>query len=192
MKQLTLIIPVLLVITLVSCGKQDRELKAINKEMAEVDSIVKMNQVLTVEQRMRTGELVERIDDYADDHEEDTLSAQLLFHAAILCDKMPDYKKELKLLDKLVKKFPESRLAPQALATAARVSEAGRQDLNVARSYLIQIKEKYPNSPYALNIDLQIEYVGDDEGLLNAIMEKNGTSLESVLHPGDSVDTVKK
>ena len=95
-------------------------------------------------------------------------------------------------LELLAERYPESEYAPQALVTAARVSEENVNNIERSIKYLQQIKDKYPESPYATNIDLQIEYAGDDEALLDAIMERNGVDLDSLLEAADSIDAVKK
>lgn len=182
---------VLLMVAMSSCNKRDKEIKEIDTMTMAVDSILKTNPVLTVEQRMKTEELALELTEFSDNYPNDSLSPQYLYQASMLYHVMPDYRKELRTLDLLVEKFPDSPLAPQALATAARVCEESKQDIKSSRDYLTQIKEKYPNSPYAVNIDLQIEYAGDAEGLLRAIMEKKGMNLDSLNAEIDSVDAVK-
>ncbi len=175
-----------------SCASRDKEVKEIYGKSVEMDSILRANPVLAMENRMKADELIEEYMAFAEKYPEDSLSPEFMFKSAMIYHITTEFKKELETLDKLVKTFPKSELAPQALATAARVSEGDMNDIEKSKSYLIQLRDKYPESVYSVNIDMQIEYAGDAEGLLNAIMAKKGVNLDEVLDAADSTDAMKK
>lgn len=191
MNRALIILIIVSVFVFTSCNKRESEVKEIYASSIEMDSVLRTNPVLAVEHRIMAEDLIEDYMEFADKYPEDSLSAQFIFKSAMLFHMLPFYDKEVEALEMLAERYPESEYAPQALATAARVSEENLNDLERCTGYLKQIKERYPESPYAVNIDMQIEYAGDDEGLLNAIMEKKGVDLDSLLNAADSVDAVK-
>lgn len=173
---LTILFAVLLVV-LTACNKRDTEVKEITELSAAVDSMIRVTPVLTVEQKVKTESLIAEYLEFIKNYPNDSLCPQYLINSALLYHVMPDYNKELRTVDQLVADYPKSPLAPQGLAIAARVCEESLRDLNRAKSYLQQIQDSYADSPYAVNIDLQIEYIGDSEGLLEAIMERTGKKM---------------
>lgn len=179
-------------LVLVSCNKREKELEEIYAASVEMDSVLRVNEVLSVKHRVMAEDLIQEYMEFANNYPEDSLAPQFIFKSAMLYHFIPFYDKELETLELLAERYPKSEYAPQALVTAARVSEENVNNIEKSIKYLQQIKEKYPESPYATNIDLQIEYAGDDEALLDAIMEKNGVDLDSLLDAADSIDAVKK
>lgn len=186
------ILSILLSIVLTACNTREKKLDEITSLSIKVDSMLKINPVLTVKQRQMGEELIKEYTEYAEKFPEDSLSPQFLMRSALLYHAMPEYKLELKTFDLLVERYPESEYAPQALATAARVCEENLNDFNASQVYLEKIKNNYPQSPYAVNIDLQIEYIGDADGLLKAIMAQRGIDMDSLFSEHDSIDTMKK
>ncbi len=180
----------LTVLFLASCNGREKELEEIREAAVQMDSVLRVNPVLTVEHKVMAEGLISEYTEYVRNYPDDTLCAGFLMKSALLYQAMPLFKEELAMLDRLIEEYPESAYTQQALATAARVSEDMLRDYPAARNYLTMLKEKYPDGPYSSNIDLQIEYVGDPDGLLEAIMEKAGMSLDTVLTEA-SVDTVK-
>ncbi len=175
-----------------ACDKKGKELKEIDEMANQMDSVLKANAVLGVEQKVAAEKLIDEYLEFVNQYPNDSLSIEFLMKSAMLYHVMPDYGKELAVLERLVAQYPESPAAPQALAISARVSEDNLRNFEQARVYLKQIQEKYPESPYSVNIDLQVEYVGDAEGLLEAIMERTGVKADTVFAPKDSIDAVKK
>ncbi|MFI5171852.1 MAG: tol-pal system YbgF family protein [Chitinophagales bacterium] len=192
MNRILLIIALFLGTFFTSCVTREKQLDKVTSLSVEVDSILRTSPVLTVRQRESAGELIEAYNKYTEKFPEDSLSPKFMMKSALLYHALGNYLQELKTLELIVEKYPDTDYAPQALATGARVSEENINDLHRSRYYLKKIQEEYPESPYAINIDLQIEYVGDADGLLNAIMARRGINLDSLLAEPDSVDTVKK
>jgi tetratricopeptide (TPR) repeat protein len=190
MKRCFTVLTAILLLTLTSCDKRVSEIKEINAMSTEVDSMIRSVPVLTVEQKVKTEALIAEYLEFATNYPKDTLSAKYLIDAALLYIVLPDYNKSLHVIDQLVKQFPKSNYAPQGLAIAARVSEDNLRNFESAKGYLQQIQTNYSESPYAVNIDLQIEYLGDTQGLLEAIMDRTGQSMPGEVAP-DSVDAVK-
>jgi len=192
MNKLFGVVTLVSIFVLVSCNKRENELKEIYAASVEMDSVLRTNEVLSVKQRVMAEDLVQEYMEFANNYPEDSLAPQFIFKSAMLFHFIPFYDKELEALEMLAERYPESEYAPQALVTAARVSEENLNNIDKSIQYLQQLKDKYPESPYATNIDLQMEYAGDDEALLDAIMEKNGIDLDSLLEAADSVDAMKK
>ena len=192
MKKLFGVLTFISLFVFVSCNTREKELEEISEASIEMDSVLRTNPVLSVEQRVMAEDLIQEYMEFANKYPEDSLAPQFIFKSAMLFHFIPFYDKELNTLELLAERYPESEYAPQALVTAARVSEENVNNIEGSIKYLQQIKDKYPESPYATNIDLQIEYAGDDEALLDAIMERNGVDLDSLLEAADSIDAVKK
>ncbi|MEI2676258.1 MAG: tetratricopeptide repeat protein [Chitinophagaceae bacterium] len=179
------------VLVAAGCDKKAKEIAEIEEMAVAVDSIIKINPVLNVGQKVEAEKLINEYLEFANNYPEDSLSAEYLMKTAILYHLMPDYGKELAILEKVIAQYPNSAYAPQALAIGARVSEDNLKNYEQAKTYLKQIQDKYSDSPYAVNIDLQIEHVGDLEGLLEAIMERTGVTLDEAFSKADSIDAVK-
>ncbi len=192
MKKYFAVLTVILMVLTTACDKKGKELKEIDEMATQMDSVLKANAVLGVEQKVAAEKLIDEYLEFVNQYPNDSLSIEFLMKSAMLYHVMPDYGKELAVLERLVAQYPESPAAPQALAISARVSEDNLRNFEQARVYLKQIQEKYPESPYSVNIDLQVEYVGDAEGLLEAIMERTGVKADTVFAPKDSIDAVKK
>ena len=192
MKKLFGVLTFISLFVFVSCNTREKELEEISEASIEMDSVLRTNPVLSVEQRVMAEDLIQEYMEFANKYPEDSLAPQFIFKSAMLFHFIPFYDKELNTLELLAERYPESEYAPQALVTAARVSEENVNNIERSIKYLQQIKDKYPESPYATNIDLQIEYAGDGEALLDAIMERNGVDLDSLLEAADSIDAVKK
>lgn len=192
MKKYFAVLTVMVMVLTTACDKKGKELKEIDEMATQMDSVLKANPVLGVEQKVAAEQLIDEYLEFVNQYPNDSLSIEFLMKSAMLYHVMPDYGKELAVLERLVAQYPESPAAPQALAIGARVSEDNLRNYEQARVYLKQIQEKYPESPYSVNIDLQVEYVGDAEGLLEAIMERTGVKADTVFAPKESIDAVKK
>jgi len=169
---------------LVSCESRSREIKEIEEQAGPVDSMLQVTDVLAPAQREQAQEMVEEYEEFAEKYPDDSLAPVYLFKASFIKTAIPDYKGQLEILDKIAATYPKTDYAPQALALASTVCQNYTNDLEKAREYLRKIQADYPDSPYAINIDLQIEYVGDDDGLFEATRERKAEM--------DSVNAVKK
>lgn len=192
MKRYLLMCLVAAAIITTGCDSKAKEINEIEQMATSVDSMINVSPVLNVGQKVEAEKLISRYLDFVNTYPEDSVSPEYLMKCAILYHHLPDYGKELAILEKVVAQYPKTTYAPQALAISARVSEDNIQNLAQTRTYLTQIQEKYPESPYAVNIDLQIEHVGDPEGLLESIMERTGVTLDEAFGKADSIDAVKK
>lgn len=184
MKAIIFYLGILLTTVLVSCNNRASEVREIENMSAKVDSMVQVSKVLAPAQRQEAEEMLEKYEEFAEKYPEDSLAPLYLFKAAFLAASLPEYKKQIEIFDQIAAEYPKTEYAPQALALAAKSYTDYLNDKNKAKEYLVRLKNEYPESPYSVNIDLQIEYVGDDEGLFEATMAK-----KAVL---DSIDAVKK
>ena len=111
------------VLVAAGCDKKAKEIAEIEEMAVAVDSIIKINPVLNVGQKVEAEKLINEYLEFANNYPEDSLSAEYLMKTAILYHLMPDYGKELAILEKVIAQYPNSAYAPQALAIGARVSE---------------------------------------------------------------------
>ena len=185
------ILPVLISALLLSaCDQKKKQTDAIHEQAVQVDSILKNTPVLTPAQVKKTNELINNYVAFADKYRDDTLSAAYLFDAANKKTFIPDYEGAVALFDTVARRYPNSDLAPKALMSAGTLCEKMIGDIDRAKGYYMQIKEKYPNSPLANGIDMIIEYAGkSDEELFNAIMMKKAE--RDSIHHADSSSAVK-
>lgn len=139
----------------------------------KMDSVMGDGSKLMPEEQVRAKALVTGYKDFADKYPSDSLSPKFLFEAARLQMIIPDYPAALELLNTITDKYPENALAPVSLTTSAAICENVLKNCDKAAEYLRTLKEKYPNHPTAVNIDLQIQYVCDPEGYLNAVIQKS-------------------
>ena len=123
MKKLFGVITFVSLFVFVSCNKKENELKEISEASIEMDSVLRTNPVLSVEQRVMAEDLIQEYMEYANNYPEDSLAPQFIFKSAMLYHFIPFYDKELNTLELLAERYPKSEYAPQALVTAARVSE---------------------------------------------------------------------
>lgn len=162
---------------LVSCGNaKEKKMGDIHVMQVHMDSILKASPVLKPEEQNQAQQLVQSYLDFATQWPDDSLAPRYMLQAAVLLQMIPDYMGEINVLQKLASAYPQTDYAPQALSLAAKVSEEEMNDANKARKFYAEIKDKYPNSDYAVNIDLQIEFAGDPEGLLDAIRARHAAA----------------
>ena len=169
---------------MVSCNNRASQVREIETMSAQVDSMIQVAEVLAPAQRVEAEEMLEKYQEFAEKYPDDSLSPTYLFKAAFLAASLPEYKKQIEIFDQIAAKYPKTDYAPQALALAAKSYSDYLNDNNKAKEYLMRLKNEYPQSPYSVNIDLQIEYAGDDQGLFEATMQKKAEL--------DSINAVKK
>lgn len=171
----------------ISCNARKQSLNNISELQTNLDSVLSNNPILTPEQKLHADELIAAYSEFVEKFPEDSLSAKFLFETSRLKLMIPDYPAALEVLASIPEKYPADEQAPIALSTAASLCENVLQDCNKAEEYLKQLKEKYPDHPTAVNIDLQIEYVCDPQGYLEAvrgsIMEKDSVASELINTP---------
>lgn len=146
---------------------------------AEIDSMLNASQVLAPDQKQKAEEMLEKYVEFSEKYPDDSLAPAYLFKAAFLAASLPEYKKQIELFELIASKYPDTEYAPQAIALAAKSCTDYLNDKNKAKEYLLRLKNEYPQSPYSVNIDLQIEYVGDDQGLFEATMQRKA-ELDSI------------
>lgn len=189
MKKSLLVALTLITVLLSACNKRAKEIEEIEAMAVKMDSVAKANPVFTVAHKVEAEALIAEYLEFVRSYPKDTLSPVYLMQASRLFAKMPDVKEELELLDRLIAEYPESPMVPQALITAANESELILRDFDRAKGYYQTLMDKFPESPYSKNLDLQIEYMGDPDGLYTAIMQRAGKPIDGEVI--DSVDAVK-
>lgn len=173
MKKVSCIFPVLIVaFILASCNSRKQSLHHITELQAKFDSVITDMPILTLEQKVHADDLIIAYTEFVENYPDDSLAAKFMFETSRLKLMIPDYAAALQILESLVEKYPADEQAPLALSSAASLCENVMQDCKKAEYYLMQLKEKYPNHPTAINIDLQIQYVCDAQGYLDAVLGK--------------------
>lgn len=183
------LIGLVLIIVFTGCNGRDKQLNQIKAQSAVMDSIMRAHPVLSIEEKAMAEELIASYSDYVRDYPNDSLSPQFLLKSALIYNHVPAYKKSIEVTDRLIAEYPDAPEVEQAAAMGARTAEDFLHDFQKAKEYLTIIQEKYPDGPYGVNVDLQIEYVGDPEGLFQAIRERAGMVTDTV--ESASVDAVK-
>lgn len=180
----------ILIVTFIfaSCNSRKQSLNHITELQAKLDSVLTDMPILTPEQKVHADELILAYSQFVENYPDDSLAAKFMFETSRLKLMIPDYAAALQILESLVEKYPADEQAPLALSSAASLCENVMQDCEKAKQYLMQLKEKYPNHPTAINIDLQIQYVCDAQGYLDAVLGKQAVQ-DSVTT--ESADTPK-
>ena len=179
----------MLVMVFSGCNGRDKQLNQIEAQSTALDSIMRAHPVLSIEEKANAEELVESYMAFIRDYPNDSLCPAFLLKAAMIYNHVPAYKKSIEVTDRLIAEYPDAPEVEQAVAMGARTAEDFLKDYDKARAYLTIIQEKFAEGPYGVNVDLQIEYVGDPEGLFRAIRERAGIATDTV--ETASVDAVK-
>lgn len=183
------LIGLLMVMVLASCNGREKQLNQIEALAAPMDSILRIHPVLNIQEKASAEELIESYMAFVRDYPNDTLCPGFLLKSALLYNAIPAYKESMEVIDRLIAEYPDATETQQGLAIGARIAEDFVKDYEKARGYLTIIQEKFADGPYGVNIDLQIEYVGDPEGLFEAIRERAGIPADTI--ESASVDAVK-
>ena len=184
MKSIFFYICILSTTVLTSCDSKQKELDEITSLAVEMDSIMRETPVLMPEQRAQADLLMDKYKEFVAKYPEDSLAPLYLMKASFVAGAMPEIDKQIELLEEVAAKYPQSEYASQALALAAKSYADNKKDYESARECLRKLQSDYPESPYSVNIDLQIEYVGDDDGLFRATMRRKAEM--------DSINAVKQ
>ena len=81
--------------------------------------------------------------------------------------------------DKVWESDPNHRKAPIARYRAALVTEVFMNDLQAAYVRYEGFLKAYPDHEFAESAELQLKYVGDPDGLLDAVLEEAGQGTEA-------------
>ncbi len=163
---------------LISCNQRKKEIEKLNVMQMEVDSIMSTAEVLNAEQKTQTTKLINAYLNYADKHDEDSLSAEYMFEAARLKTRLPDYAGAIQIYNSIADKFPESHLAPKSLLAAAGIYDVTLEDYANAQIAYLKLKEKYPVQAQRYGVDMALNNLGKSaEEILDDIMKKRGDTI---------------
>lgn len=169
-----------------ACNSKTKDAQEISEMQHNMDSVFASAGNFNEAQKAQANEMIKAYMNYAEQYPEDSLSPKFLFESSRIQLMIPDYPAAISILETIPQKYPDDALAPTALSTAAALCENILKNCAKAAEYLNQLKEKYPHHPAAVNIDLQIEYVCDPEGYLNAVTGKTDSMIVNPL-----VDTLQ-
>lgn len=109
----------------------------------------------------KAKELTTAYETYADSHPGDTLSAIYLASASDLYDHtLNDPPKAIDMLDRVLKDYPDTRYAEEALFTKAYIYHNQLRDLNTAKALYESFIKKFPQSSFADDAQFELENLG--------------------------------
>ncbi|MFT7588690.1 MAG: TolA-binding protein [Limisphaerales bacterium] len=114
--------------------------------------------------------LIEAYQAYAQTWSGDTSSARMLYKAALKQELLGKSKEAVINYDKIWNEYPTHGLAPLCYYRTGYIYEKVFRDFNTARQRYTAFANSYPNHPLATKMELQLEYLGRDNDLLEAII----------------------
>ena len=93
MKKLFGVLTFISLFVFVSCNTREKELEEISEASIEMDSVLRTNPVLSVEQRVMAEDLIQEYMEFANKYPEDSLAPQFIFKSAMLFHFIPFYDK---------------------------------------------------------------------------------------------------
>lgn len=127
------------------------------------------------EQQKLSIALIEQCEAYLEKWPEDSSCGRLAFLAAIQLESLGKVKEAIAMYDRIPSNYPEHRLAGTAWFRTGFLCETVLQDLSQARERYTAFAAAYPQHPLAQNMELQLQYLGNDEALLNAVLQQRDT-----------------
>lgn len=160
-------------------------------KQAAADKIVELKsiyedaiQVQSSQQPLDTGlaeaqALVDACQAYVQKWPEDTANLLYEYWTAAASEGLRKYEQALVHFDKVWETDPNHRKAPIARYRAALVTEVFMNDLQAAYTRYEGFLKAYPDHEFAESAELQLKYVGDPDGLLDAVLEEAGQETEA-------------
>lgn len=163
----------ILAITAASCAdERSKQLKAISVQEQALAQLPKDLEIPTEEQRRLTTALIDQYQAFVQAFPDDTASANFAFEAGLNLETLGKFKEAITWYDEVWKNRPEHRLAPIAYFRTGFISEKFLRDNTQARERYEGFVAAYPQHPLAENMDMQLRFLGNDEALLNAILNQ--------------------
>lgn len=98
--------------------------------------------------------------DFADKYPQDELSPDYIFKAAQRCNATAQHEEAIQLFQKVIDKYPKSKLCEEALFLQAYIYENSMQKLDKAKEIYLDFIKKYPESDLTEDAKLAIENLG--------------------------------
>lgn len=157
----------ILAVLLVAACKSPREKKIdyINNLEAS-DSAYNLNQMT---------ELYWNYIDYADKYPDDQRTPEYLIKAAQRSSSLNKAEEGIRLLERLLKTYPNSKFCEQALFTMAFSYENNLNDFDKARKYYTEFLQKYPKSELAEDAKLSLDALGKSPEEFLESIQKDST-----------------
>jgi hypothetical protein len=159
-----------------ACNQRKKEIENITALQLALDSVMKQKPVLLPADRVHAENLAKAYHNFVKNYPDDSLASKYMFQEAVMKQIMQDYPATLEILTTIPEKYPASKEAPDAITAAAAICENFLKDCDKAAYYLKQLGNQYPDHPAAVNIDMQIQYVCDPQGYLNAVRGEADTT----------------
>jgi tetratricopeptide (TPR) repeat protein len=169
---LALLASTVFLLTLTSCADQQaRSLEQIRIQEEALDAIPRDRELLSDTANRLTTALLEMYADYIGKWPQDTASINFAYQSGMRYESLLQYNEALEWYDKVWKEHPRHRHASTACFRTGFICEKVLRDYEQARERYEGFARAYPDHPLAANMALQVQYLGDDAGLLKAILE---------------------
>ncbi len=154
-----------------SCtDSKEKSLKAIAVQEAALSALDRDQEIPGQEQRQLTTALIDQYQEFIRTWPDDTMSSRFAFQAGIQLETLGKFKEAIASYDEIWQKHPEHRLAAVSHYRTGFICEKMLQDYAQAQERYAAFAQAHPDHPMAKNMELQLRFLGDDEGLLNAIL----------------------
>ncbi len=172
-----IVITLMLVFGMLACtSKREKYLEEIQQMEQQVFDTSKLPKPKEMEF------LAEMYLEYVKEFPDDTLSPRFMLRAAEMFKFSGKPTKGFALLDSVYMKYPDSKLAPLALLTAALWYDQEARDIARARQKLLIIIEKYPDSEFADDARKMLDLLDKSpEEILEMLKGKETTEQASEL-----------
>ena len=152
---------------------QDARSKSLEAIAVQKEALEKTNdsEPIPPEERHRlTTALIAQYQTFMDQYPDDTACEAFAFDAGIHLESLGKFREAITMYDRIWQKEPDHRLAPIAHYRTGFISEKMLRDNSMAEERYSAFAQRYPDHPMAKQMELQLQYLGNDEGLLNAIL----------------------
>lgn len=117
--------------------------------------------------------LITALKQYPEQFPNDTACARMLYRAAGKQELLGQTNEAIATYEQIRLGYLEHELAPVSFYRIGYLYEMVLRDFNRARQRYTAFAEQYPEHPLAEKMDLQLEYLGREDELLEAILEQN-------------------
>jgi tetratricopeptide (TPR) repeat protein len=169
---MTMLVAAVLLFALASCAdRQASSLERIRIQEQALDAIPRDRELPSDSANRLTTALLEMYAAHIEQWPEDTASINFAYQSGMRYETLLKYREALTWYDKVWQGHPQHRHASTAYFRTGFICEKILQDYEQARQRYEGFALAYPDHPLAAKMALQVQYLGDDAGLLKAILE---------------------
>lgn len=168
MKKISLFIVIITLLTACNSKPSDTELQA---NIEEMEKTIVEETYLDAE---KANILISNYLQYADAHQNDSLSCQYLFKALDLSMNASDAETSIDIANRLLQGYPNFEKNSFVLFAKGMIYDQKLHDLDLAKKTYQEVIDRYPESDFAESAEYSIKYLGmSDEEIIQQFQLQN-------------------